>query len=178
MKILIIVALLLGFSACSTLKVSYDFDKQSNFAAYKTFAFSEETLTLPIGDLNRDRFINAIETEMAAKGFSKSDNPDVVIDLRIRADEKTEAYATTMGSPGFHGGYWRYGYGGGFSSTQINYDQYIEGTLFVNMVDISTEKIVWQGRGTKTIDENANATKRESNINYVVKQIFTKYPPK
>ena len=178
MKNLIIVALLLGFSACSTLKVSYDFDKQGKFAAYKTYAFSEETRQLPVGDLNRDRFIEAVVTEMAAKGFSQSQNPDVVIDLRIKADEKTEAYATTMGSPSFHGGYWRYGYGGGFSSTQINYDQYVEGTLFINMVDMSTEKIVWQGRGTKTIDENANATKRESNINYVVKQIFTKYPPK
>ena len=107
MKIPVIVALLPGFSSCSTLKVSRDFDKQSNFAAFKTFAFSDERLTLPIGDLNRDVFINAIETEMAAKGFSKSDNPDVVIDLRIRADERTEASATAMGPPGFHGGYWR-----------------------------------------------------------------------
>jgi hypothetical protein len=178
MKNLIIAVFLLTFSACSTLKVSYDYDKQGNFAAYKTYAFTQETMQLPVGDLNLSRFISAIDTEMSAKGFSRSDNPDVIIDLRIRADEKTEAYATTSGTRGFYGGYWRYGYGGGFSTTQINYDQYIEGTLFVNMVDASTEKIVWQGRGTKTIDEDASAAKRESNINYVVKQIFTKYPPK
>lgn len=88
-----------------------------------------------------------------------------------------DATATSTG-PGYYGDPWRYGYGGGFSTTQINYNEYIEGTLFINMVDKTTEKIVWQGRGTKTLDESAEADKREKNINYAVKQIFTKYPPK
>jgi hypothetical protein len=45
------------------------------------------------------------------------------------------------------------------------------------MVDKATEKIVWQGRGTKTVDEDASAEKRETNINTGVKMIFSKYPP-
>jgi hypothetical protein len=36
---------------------------------------------------------------------------------------------------------------------------------------------MWQGRATKTIDEDASSEKREQNINYAVKQIFSKYPP-
>ena len=87
-------------------------------------------------------------------------------------------FGFSSGGPGYgYGGPWRYGYAGGFSTTQINYNEYIEGTLFVNIVDKSVEKIVWQGRATKTLDENADADKRESNINAAVKQIFTKYPP-
>jgi len=95
--------------------------------------------------------------------------------LVIQAEQKMDATATSTG-PGYgYGG--RYGYGGGFSTTQISYNEYVEGTLFVNLVDAAAQKIVWQGRATKTLDETAGATKREENINSAVKQIFAKYPP-
>lgn len=175
MKKYILSILIVVTSACSTLKVTYDYDKQAEFARYKTYGYSEDSQKLPVGDLNRDRILQAVDTELAAKGFSKSDNPDVWIDMHIKAEQKVDATATTTPT---YGGPWRYGYGGGFSTTQINYHEYVEGTLFVNIVDAASEKIVWQGRATKTLDENANAEKREQNINYTVKQIFTKYPPK
>lgn len=179
MKKILLVFFVAALTACSTLKVTYDYDGQADFAKYKTYAFTEEALKLPIEQLNRERVLKAVETEMAAKGFSKSENPDVLVDLHVKAEKKTEATATTSGTGmGMYGGrYGRYGYGGGFSTTQINYNDYIEGTLFVNIVDKATEKIAWQGRATKTIDEDISPEKRESNINYAVKQIFTKYPP-
>lgn len=167
------------FGACSSIKISYDYDKQADFTKYKTYAYTEDTQKLGINELIRNRILNSIDTEMAAKGFTKSDNPDVVLDLFVKAERKTEATATTTGPGAYgYGGPWRYGYGGGFSTTQINYNDYIEGTLFINMVDKSIDKLVWQGRGTKTLDEDASPEKRETNINYAVKQIFMKYPPK
>lgn len=179
-----ILLFVLGFivAACGpSIKVTYDYDGQADFSKYKTYAFSEDALKLPVNDLNRDRILKAIDTELAAKGFTKSDNPDVLIDLHVKAEKKTEATATTSGTGmyggGMYGGPWRYGYGGGFSTTQVNYNDYIVGTLFVNMVDKATEKIVWQGRGTKTVDEDASAEKREANINAGAKMIFSKYPP-
>jgi Domain of unknown function (DUF4136) len=167
-------------TSCSSVKVSYDFDKQVDFTKYKTYAFTQESLNLGVDQLNRDRLINAVETELKAKGFTKSDNPDVLIDMYITAKKRTEAVANTTGTGGYGGYYGRYGYGGGFSSstTSVSYNDYIDGTLLINMVDKSTEKITWQGKGTKTLDENANAAKKESNINYAVKQIFMNYPPK
>jgi hypothetical protein len=162
--------------ACSSLKVTYDYDKQNDFTRYKTYNFTQESLNMGINSLNRDRLLRAIETELAAKGMTKAENPDVLVDLHVKAEQKVDATATTTPTYGY-GGPWRYGYGGGFSTTQINYNEYIEGTLFVNMVDASTTKIVWQGRATKTIDEDASPETREKNINYAVKQIFSKYPP-
>lgn len=177
MKKLLFIVWVLSLTSCSSVKVSYDYDKQASFTNYKTYAFTEEAMKLPFDDLNRDRVIRAVETELTAKGFSKSENPDVLIDINIKAQKRTEATATNNGGYGGYGYRGRYGYGGGFSTTQISYNDYIDGTMFINMVDKSTEKIVWQGRGTKTIDEDASADKREKNINYAVKQIFTKYPP-
>jgi ribosomal protein L3 len=177
MKKYLIIALALTVAACSSLRVTHDYDKQAEFANYKTYAFSGDSQKMPINDLNRNRLLSAVEKEMAAKGFTKSDNPDVLVDMHIKAEEKVDATATTMG-PGYRGYYGRYGYGGGFSTTSINYNEYIVGTLFVNLVDVTANQIVWQGRATKTLDENASAEKREKNINYAVQQIFLKYPPK
>lgn len=177
MKRSVIISILLTAVACSSIKVSSDYDKNADFAKYKTYAYSEDAKSLGVNSLNRDRIFEAIDKEMAAKGFTKSDNPDIWVDLQLKAEKKVDATATSTG-PGYGYGYGRYGYGGGFSTTSINYNEYVEGTLFVNMVDVSTEKIVWQGRGTKTIDEDASADKREKNINYAIQQIFTKYPPK
>jgi len=174
MKKYVLIPFLLVVMACSTMKVTYDYDKQVDFAKFKTFTFSEETMNLGIDQLNRDRILKAVETELAAKGFSKSENPDAIVDIFIKGEKIQTATATTTG----YGGRYRYGYGGGFSTTQIDYDTYIEGTMFIILVDKSTQKIVWQGTGVKTIDENASPEKREKNINYSVKQIMTNYPPK
>lgn len=159
--------------ACSSINVSYDLDKEANFSAYKTYGYTAEALALGIGDLNRDRLLRAIDAEMAARGFTKSDSPDTWIDLLVKAQERVQATATNTG--GYYG---RYGWGGGMSTTHIDYDKYVDGTLFINLIDKSTEKMVWQGRATKTLDENASPEKKETNIKNAVKMIYQKFPVK
>ena len=150
--------------------------KTAGFAAYKTYSFTEEALNIQLDDLNKNRLINAVTSELAAKGFTKAvSNPDVLIDIKIKAEQKQTATATSSG--GYGGRIWLQVWGGGFSTTQINYDTYTDGTLFIDMIDASKKQLVWQGRGTKTIDQDASSQTREKNISYAVKQIFTKYPP-
>jgi hypothetical protein len=161
--------------SCSSTKVSMDYDREANFASYKTYAFTPEANDLPVNDLNKKRIMDAVSEQLATKGFTKSDQPDVWIDLKLVAEKKQSATATS--SPNYYGAGYRYGWGGGFSTTTINVDNYVEGTLFVDMIDVSKKQLVWQGRAVRTIDPDASAEKRESNINYAVKQIFTKYPP-
>jgi hypothetical protein len=174
-KLLLPVLILIVATSCSTIKVSSDYDKTAGFSAYKTYAFTQEAMNIQLDDLNKNRLINAVTAELGAKGFTKAEsNPDVLIDLKIKGEQKQTATATSTG--GYGGGY-GYRWGGGFSTTQINYDTYIDGTLFIDMIDASKKQLVWQGRGTKTIDQDANQDKREKNINYAVKQIFMKYPP-
>lgn len=174
-KLLFPILFLLIAASCSTIKVSSDFDKSAQFAGYKTYAFTPEALSLNIEELNRKRLISAIENELSLKGFSKAENPDVLIDVKVTGEQKQTATATSTGTYGYGYGY-RYGWGGG-GTTTINYDSYVEGTVFVNMIEAAKKEVVWQGRGVGTIDPDASAEKREKNINYAVKQIFTKYPP-
>lgn len=177
-KLVILVSFLIAAASCSTIKVSSDFDRTAGFASYKTYAFTAEALNLPLDDINKNRVLNAVEAELTAKGFTKvADDPDVLIDINIKAVQQTTATASTSGTGGYYGRGYRYGYGGGFSTTTINYDTYTDGTMFIDMIDAQKQQLVWQGRGTKTLDPDASPQKREDNIDYAVKQIFTKYPP-
>lgn len=176
MKKFLIIPVLFVFVACSTVKVAFDYDKQADFSKYKTYVISEETMKMEgVNQLDRDRIIASVESQMAARGYTKAENADVILDVRIKGKETQTATATSSGGYGY--GYGRWGYGGGFSTTTVNYDKYVEGTLFVTLVDKATDKIAWQGTGTKTLEENASTEKKEQNIDYAVKQIFTNYPP-
>ncbi len=178
MKNSILILMLVAVAACSSIKTSYDYDKQADFTKYKTYNYTPEALALGINELNRNRVLQAIDKEMTARGFSKSDSPDALVDIIVKAEQKRDATATTSGT-GMYGGYGRrYGYGGGFTTTQINVNEYIEGTVFINMVDKATDKLVWSGRGTKVVDEDASPQTREKNINDGVAAIFKNYPVK
>jgi hypothetical protein len=174
MKNLLSIALfLIAAASCSSIRVSSDYDKEAGFAAYKTYAFTPEAQQLPVDDINRARILKAVEGELAAKGFTRADQPDVLIDLNLKAQQVQTATANTNYGTGY-----RYRWGGGFSTTTIDVDSYTEGTLFVDMIDASKNQLVWQGRAVGTINPDASPQKREQNINYAVKQVFMKYPPK
>jgi len=160
--------------SCSSIQVSCDYDGSVDFSKYKTYAFSEESLQLPLNQLNLERIIHAVENEMTLKGLKEEEEPDIAIDLHLKTAQRVEATATTTGTA--YGPY-RYGWGAGYSTTQINYDEYTDGTLFISIVEMETKKLIWQGIGTKTIDENMKPSKREESINYSIKQILANYPP-
>jgi Domain of unknown function (DUF4136) len=175
MKRILVVLLTVVVASCSSVKTSFDIDKTVDFTKFKTYGYAEDVAKLPLQELDRNRIIGAVDKELAARGFSKSSSPDVWIDLMITAEKKQTATATNTG-PGMYGYGRPYMYGGGFSTTQINVESYIDGTLFVNM--IADNKLVWQGRGTKTIDQDASAEKKDKNIAYAVGLIFNQFPIK
>lgn len=172
MKKFLFLFLIAGIVACSTVKTTVDYDSQADFAKYKTYSLLEDNLTEMVGQLNRNRIISALESELANKGFSKADEPDILVDVHIKSEQKVEATATTTG-----GGYGRWGGYGGYSTTQVNYDEYTVGSMFITMIDNASQNVVWQGVGNKTVDENASPEKRDENITYAIQQILANYPP-
>lgn len=162
--------MLLGTTAFAQ-DVSYDFDRTANFTGYKTYAWVRGT---PLNDeINHRRIVNAVDTQLAAKGFTQVDtsaNPDVLV-----------AYHATFNRDlqisGFSSGWGPYRFGANRTGSART-EQILVGTLVIDMVDANTRTIVWRGTATKDIDVKASPEKRERNINRAAEKIFKNYPPK
>lgn len=170
--VLILIACL--FTACSSsIKVTTDYDKGTDFSAYKTFNFVKEVADIPMNDLNKKRLLSTIEKELNAKGLEKSDDPDLIVDIQLNV--RQEQSATTHSS--YYGGYGRrgYRYGGGMGTSYTSIDTYVVGTIFINLVDNKENELVWQGVGEGMVDFDAK--NREEMIEKNIAMILYGYPP-
>ena len=100
-----VLAIVLAPALLLAQKVSYDYNKTANFASFKTYAHKDGTkVGQPLID---DRIVAAIETELAAKGLTKSEsNPDVFVVYHIAFDQEKDI---STYSSGYGGGYGPYG---------------------------------------------------------------------
>jgi hypothetical protein len=174
-KFLPVILLALVVTSCSSVKVASDYDKNANFNTYKTFAFFKTGIDkAEISDLDKRRVLRAIEAELMAKGFTKSENPDMLVSIFTKSREKVNVYNNGFGPYGYGWGwspwYWGgYGYGGSTVSTTT------EGVLYIDLIDAKKKELVWQGMGTGYLSKNME--KKEERIKEFVNKIMEKYPP-
>ena len=180
--------LLFGLTACSSIKVTSDYDRAIDFSKYKTFVYygwtdeSDKVLT----EFDRNRIESAFATEFLSRGWTlKEDDGDALVSLFIVVDKKTSftSYTNHYGGGmygGMYGPRYGYGYGGygmpsyGTSHTQQN--DYLEGTLIVDVFDVKDRKHIWQGIGKKTLSEST--TNREGRIKEAVSAVMRQFPVK
>jgi hypothetical protein len=175
MKFLKITFVLLLFgvfvTSCDTVRVAADYDQQVNFNKYKTFAFFKPGIDkAEISDLDKKRILRAIETEMTAKGFTKSEDPDLLVSIFTKTKENINIYQDNM--YGYYGWGWNPWYWGAGSNT-VNTTS--EGTLYIDFIDAEKKELVWQGMGTAALAREVN--RKQERINEIVKKILEKYPP-
>lgn len=165
--------LVLVSGACSSVKTSYDYDRQANFSEYKTFRFTDEALALPVNDLVRKRITNAIASSLQSKGLTQtSSGADLLVDLGTQTRQEQQTTATSANMGGFYGRRWAFGTG--FSSTQYNTTTYTVGTLIISLVDAKRQQLVWEGRGTSTISDR---TMQQEQLEKGIAQILQTFPP-
>jgi Domain of unknown function (DUF4136) len=159
-------------------KTSYDFDKTANFGSYKTYAHKEGTqVGQPLID---NRIVAAIDTELAAKGLTKTEsNPDVYVVYHVAFDKQKDISTYSSGYGGGYGPYgwgWGGGWNTGTTTTQVR--DILIGTLVVDIADAKKSQLAWRGMGVKEVNTSANPEKRDKSISNAVKKIFKNYPPK
>lgn len=171
--VLLLLSIIL-LSSCSAVKVVTDYDSNVDFNKYKTFAFYKPEIDkAKISDLDKKRILRAIENELLAKGFTKSNNPDMLVGIFTKSREKVNVNQNNNLGYGFG---WRFNpYWGGMNNN-VNISQYTEGTLFIDFIDKQKKELVWQGVGTGALKLN-NRAKKEERINLFVKEIISRFPP-
>ena len=168
---LFILLLFIVFASCSTVRVATDYDEEIDFTTYKTFAFYKKGIDkAKISDLDKRRILKAIETEMLAKGFTKSKNPDVLVSIFAKSRKKVNI-DTRNGYPnGF--GYPMYYY----PRNGVRITKLVEGTLFIDLIDTKNKKLLWQGIGSGAL-RTKTGPKKEAKIQLFVKEILNEFPP-
>src|SRR4030095_3752239 len=106
------ICFLLMTGTAFALKVTVDFDRQTDFSKYKTYAFSEGTPT-PV-TLTNQRIEQAIGAQFVAKGLTRVEsNPDLSVVYHCAVDKQTQLNTTSIGDWGWGPGWGRYGGCGG-----------------------------------------------------------------
>jgi hypothetical protein len=171
LKLLFLLCLVM-LTSCSSVRVVSDYDTKVDFTSYKTFAFYKKGIDkASVSDLDKKRIMRAVEAELLAKGFSKSANPDILVSIFTKSREQVNVSDNNIGI-GWGWGYnpWFYG------RTNININQYTEGTLFIDFIDKNTNELIWQGIGSGAM-KMSNIEKKEERINEFVYKIISTYPP-
>ncbi|MCB0463072.1 MAG: DUF4136 domain-containing protein [Flavobacteriaceae bacterium] len=159
-------------TSCSSVKVASDYDRAADFNSYKTFAFYKTGIDkAEISDLDKRRILRAIEAEMMAKGFTKSENPDLLVSIFTKSREKINVYNNGFGPYGYGWG-WSPWYWGSFNQ-QVSTST--EGSLYIDLIDANKKELVWQGIGRGYISQDMN--QKEERIKEFVMKIMEKYPP-
>ena len=161
----------LGLTSCSTVQVASDYDQQVDFNQYKSFAFFKPGIDkAEISDLDKKRILRAIESEMLANGFTKSEDPDVLVSIFTKTNENINIYQNTYGY-GYGWGWnpWYWGAGANTVSTTS------EGTLYIDLIDAKGKELVWQGMGTAALAKEVN--RKQERINEIVEKIMERYTP-
>ena len=151
-------------TSCNTVRVTYDFDRATDFNTYKTYNYHTKGIEkLELNDMDKRRILEAIDAQMAAKGFSKSDNPQLYINVLASSKEKVNI---DNGYGGYWGPYW-----GGPSRVY----QYTSGTIILDVVDNTRNILVWQGAGSGLNVSNLNS--KAEDIPKAIGEILSKFPP-
>ena len=181
-KALLAPAAAIAIAACGGgIQTNSDFDPSVDFGSYDTYmwvdaAGTEGAGAAPTGLVDQ-RIRAAVDANLQAKGLRKvsgASDADVAVSYQISTKDNVQ-YNTI--NSGWGGGYGYYGWGMGMGTSTTYATTYTDGTLILGMFDVGTKKMVWQGTGTKTIDQGASAEKRTENINNAVAKILADFPP-
>jgi hypothetical protein len=180
----IMVLLLSGLlSACSSgLTVRSETDPTADFSKYTTYNFFE-----PMGiesgynsPIFGEHFRAAIGGEMGRKNYRTSDQPDLLINVTIRSDDKIKI--RSYSSPYMSGGY--YGRPGGASygsavgvgvSAGTRATRTTEASVFIDLVDFKEHRVVWQGVAVVDVTDKVASQLRNA-IFTSVNKVMAEYP--
>jgi Domain of unknown function (DUF4136) len=175
-----LVLLLVGPGIAAAQDVRYNFDKQANFSAFKTYKWVVIKGANQLSDLVDKQVKASVDAELAKKGLAKSDSDtaDLYVGYQAAVGQEKEytSFDTGWGyGPGYRGGW--YGGGGGGMTTGTTSTIYV-GQLALDMYASMPHTLVWRGVASKTLDTEAKPDKQEKNLKKAVAKMLKNYPPK
>ncbi|WP_335965978.1 DUF4136 domain-containing protein [Galbibacter sp. PAP.153] len=157
--------------SCSGVKVTYDYDKKTDFSQFKTYGFYPK-MQSGLSQLDEKRLFRSIDSVMQARGYENSASPDLYINIESSNRPKPVNSSVGIGIGGSNRNI-----GGGVSvGVPIGQqDQYRQ--IVFDLVDVDNDELIWQAVSEGTISEAMTPAMREAKLKEVVEKVFSKYPP-
>ncbi len=157
-------------TGCQTVRTSQDYALDADFNKYKTYAYFKQGIDeAAVSELDKKRILRAIDAQMQAKGFTKSDNPDMIVSFFTDSQERVDVYNNV----GFGWGGW--GWGGVGMGWGNNVNRTMEGVLFIDLIDAQNKELIWQGVGRAALKTSPEDKVERTNL--MVQEILEQYPP-
>jgi hypothetical protein len=186
-KLICIKASLAGLTAsvmilcgCSSVRVTTDHDPTVNFAKFRTYAL-EPPRNAPALSPSADSALRmTLRENLAARGITEvppSARPDLAVVPHVRTERRYNVQQWT--SWGYGPGVWPYGGGfyGPWVGAPVTYNtisSYTEGTLILDFVDTSNQRLVFRGTGTGTVSNRPE--RNAEKIQEAVEKIVARFP--
>jgi hypothetical protein len=170
------------FGCSSGLSVRSDIDPSADFGQYRTWNFFgpmgiEGGYNSPIfGELFRE----AITQEMTARGYRLAAEPNLLVNVTIRSDDKVKMRTYTRpymsgayyGMPGgaSYGSAVGVGVGAGSRATRT-----LEASVFIDLVDVDRQRMSWQGVAVVDVNDKVASRLRDA-VFTSVNRVFDLYP--
>jgi hypothetical protein len=149
-------------ATASAQKVSVDYDKSVDFSTYRTYAW--RALGASPNPLMDKRILNAIDAQLAAKGWTKVEaEPVAIVIYRAGVDVRRQLNE------------WRSGPRWSGIGT-VSVEEIHTGQLAVDIYDASTRQLLWRGLASDTMADNPE--KNETRLNDAVAKLFKQFPPR
>ncbi|VAV84100.1 hypothetical protein MNBD_BACTEROID02-991 [hydrothermal vent metagenome] len=171
MKSIKVLLLLLLVSSCASIRVNYDYDKQTNFNTYKTYNYYSD-LETGLSELDTKRLLDIMDANLKAKGFSLSEKPDFFINIQSTEYQNQQRNNVGVGVGG--GG----GHVGGGLSVGIPIGQpKMNRQITIDFIDENGKGLFWQAVSESGFNPKASPEKREAIFKAIVDKVLSQYPP-
>lgn len=160
------------FVSCTSIKVNYDYERETDFSAYNTYSYFGDMET-GLSQLDEKRMLNAMDISLQTKGLLFSEEPDIFINIKSSVFREQAGNSVGVGLGGGGGNV-----GGGVSIGIPVGGPKLSRELQVDFVDAKKDLLIWQAVSQSPFKESDLPIEKEQKIQELVNKIFSKYPPK
>jgi hypothetical protein len=146
-------------------KVTSDFDHAVDFSQFRTYMWIQEPNGA--GPLMKNRIVSYVDNQLQIRGLRLvNDGADLAVGANV-ATELRHTWETYYSGDGW-------GWGGSIWATTTE-KTYEVGTLTVDLFDVQTKRLVWEGIATDTL--SYKPAKQTKNYAKQVEKMFKGFPP-
>ena len=168
--------LVVAVSGCASMKIQTDYDPAfTSFSGYRTYRW------MPIPRTSDPRVSNAItearirgavDSVLSARGYRKlgSGNVDFLVGYHAAIEGMLDV--TTVDR--YYGYAWT---GAGVVARDVSVRRYDEGTLIIDVADVSSNRLVWRGTARAEVAMSSPPEQRTKQIYEATSKILERFPP-